>query len=91
MKRFIKAVVNVDASTNTHYSKSFEVVESLPEVGDNNYGYIVKDVEKVSVDWENRGDEYAEHDFYKVTSCDEMDPDNSENDLVEFYAVKKEL
>lgn len=91
MKRFIKAVVSVDERTNTHYSKSFEVIESLPAVGDESYGYIVKEVKKVSIDWENRGEEYAEHDFYKVTSCDEMDPDNSDNDIVEFYAVKKEL
>lgn len=89
--RFIKAVVNVDTRTNTHYSKDFKVIKSLPEVGDENYGYIVKDIEKVSIDWENRGDEFAEHDFFKVTSFDEMDPDNRENDLVEFYAVKKEF
>ena len=66
----IKAVVRVDDRTNTHYTKTFLVRNSLPKAGAKHLGYITTAAEPVQIDFENCGDEYAAFDFYRVTSVD---------------------
>ncbi len=88
----IKAVVRVDDRTNTHYTKTFLVRDTLPVVGDEQLGYVVTAIDPVELDFENRGDDFVEHDFYRITSVDteyQGKEDEGEYTSFDYVAIRK--
>ena len=91
----IKAYVGMDEYNKVRYYKNFEVVEEIPEVGED-FGYhfgdgvieTVKDVQKLSLDPEQGSVDVYDYDFYKITTDWKEDDETTEECY--YYAIKKE-
>ena len=83
----IKAYTSYSEKSGTHYYRNFEVVSSLPEVGGDYEGYIVKSIVKVALDIEQGSEKVYDYDYYWIHAGDE-DGDGTIDDYV---AVEKEV
>lgn len=72
---------------NTQYCRDFSIVASLPDVGDEYAGYIVKRIDEVQIDI-NQGNIYmANYDYYHIYAEDVDGADYGTLD--EFVAIEK--
>lgn len=77
----IKARVRVNEYSNTHYFRTFNIIDELPEIGDYLGNETVKSVYKTDIDCEN-SDETSYYNYYEITT----EKDDVEN--TRFVAVE---
>lgn len=86
----IKAYTGYNERTGTHYYRTFEIVDTLPEVGEtcNQGDYKCTEINEVYLDCEQGKDDVYNYNYYAATmqSCD---PDDGEP-WNEYFAVKKD-
>lgn len=103
MSEIVRAYVKYNDYKNTHYYTDFEVVKSLPEVGD--YigpkvdGIRIVAINKVSLDCEQGNPNVHNYDFYEVKTFDEYEynydkEQNAENNYEDYvtsyyYCIRK--
>lgn len=80
----IRAYVDWDDETKTHYYNDFEVVEKLPKINDVCYDddcsiERVRSIENVELDCEQGNDDVYNYDYYKIIT-DIYDKDYDEHD-----------
>ena len=83
----IKAYTSYSEKSSTHYHRNFEIVSSLPEVGEDYNGYIVKSIEKVALDIEQGSEKVYDYDYYCIHAEDE----DGDYTLDDYVAVEKEV
>lgn len=103
MSETIRAYVKYNDYRNIHYYTDFEVVDSLPEVGDY-FGPSVDEirvirVDKVKLDCEQGNLKVYDYDFYEVKTFDEYEynydkEQNAENNYEDYvtsyyYCIRK--
>lgn len=77
----IRAYVNYNDESKTHYYKDFEIIENLPELETEaiknekykNCDSLLEKIETVELDCEQGTDEVYKYDFYKLTYFNNMD------------------
>lgn len=97
----IKAYVNYNDRSKTHYYKNFDIIEKLPEVEATKKfnGEVVK-IEQIELDCEQPSQEVYNYNYYKITKIDygyyqeeliEYEDSNLEDyTYYEYVAVEKE-
>jgi hypothetical protein len=86
MKPTIKAYVGYSERSNTHFYQNFEIVSSIPSVGDEFDGLAVEDITPVVLDCEQGSDRVYDYDYYEINMAD---PVGDFHDTL-YWAVKKE-
>lgn len=81
----IKAYTEWNDSTRTHYYTYFDIVDTLPKIGDYYNGNLVIDVENVDLDCEQGNDEVYSYNYYEIVA------DDGEEEYTENVAILKEL
>lgn len=61
----------MDEVNKIHYSRNFEVVDTLPEVGDILNRETVTEIAPVVLDWEQGNDDVYRYEYYRITLVDE--------------------
>lgn len=86
--RRLRVNVHMDEYNKVLYHRDFDVMETLPEIGDMFHGDEVKKIKPVSIDRENR-DEVFDYDYFLVETDfnGEYEPDE---DLKSTYYVAVE-
>lgn len=91
----IKANVGYSESTNTIFSRDFEIEQSLPEEGDKHDGLVVTGIYPVRLDAEQPNNDVYDYDFYEIAQRqedeDEPDPAYSEWIAVERPALEEKV
>jgi hypothetical protein len=100
----IKAYTRFVESTNTHYYREFDIVDSLPEVGEVVYGgedygqrQTVTKISEAILDCEQGNREVDNYDFYCLTvKWEEQDENDQWQEIEEdeekwYYAVAKKF
>lgn len=91
----IKAYVDYDNETKTHYYQQFDIVEKLPSVGDVCYEdpfqkETIVDIKEVSIDTEQGNDEVYNYLYYELV-IEHLDKDDNETEQdSNFICIKNE-
>lgn len=84
---YIKAYIDYDDETKTHYYKDFKIVERLPEVEEEFWNdERVANIEEAELDCENDSKVY-DYDFYVVTYETKYDDEIEKSK--EYICIKK--
>ena len=97
----IRAYTGYNEGNKIHYYTEFEVVESLPEVGDIVYGSnydgekkVVTSIREVALDTCQGNDEVYNYDYFAVTVELQLLNDNdewyTEEEDVQYFAIEKD-
>lgn len=83
----LRMPVSYNEHTNTMYYTTFEIVDRLPKINDDNYGYIVTKVEQVMLDFSAARIEGAyDYAYFKVT---EVDPEAPSEETYRYVAADR--
>ncbi len=90
----IRAYVDWDDETKTHYYNDFEVVEKLPKINDIYYADEFRDervtsIKRIDIDCEQGNDDVYNYDYYEIIT-DVYDKDYDEHDD-NYYFVCTEI
>ena len=91
MGKKINVLTGYSERRNCYYHSDFEVVDRLPEIGEEHpyrwWGKVTS-IEEVRPDceWRPRNDDDWNYDFYAVTSCDD---DEDSTPMVMHLAVRR--
>lgn len=86
--KYIRAYIDYDNATKTHYYEDFEIVEKLPKIEKEFCDdERVANIEEVELDCENDSKVY-DYDFYVVTYETKYDDEVEESE--EYICIKEE-
>lgn len=91
MSKQVKAYVDYEDETKTHYYINFEIIEILPKIETTKkYNNECVKIESVKLDVEN-GDNIYNYDFYKITYIDyeDFNSNNDDDFTIEDFTTKK--
>jgi hypothetical protein len=81
----IKAYTGYEEATNTFYSRMFKILSDIPEVGDLMNGEEVKQVDPLTMDYEQPTAAAHQYNYFKVTTTINKEYDPIEGDFDEEY------
>jgi hypothetical protein len=88
MKNTIKVYVGYNERNNAHYWRRFEIVDSLPEIGDEIDGWTVEEIYPAHLDCEQGSERVYDFDYYEIKTREVEDEDS--DTIYLYYAVEKE-
>ena len=63
----IRAYVDYNDYTKTHYYENFDIIDELPKINDEYFSDKIIKIEEVDLDCEQSGDNVYNYDYYKLT------------------------